>query len=410
MKSLLWALAVVLMGCGGSSTQPAPKTKVHPHPNLLNKALASPSDPLLATYAFIGCNRISASDQSKDPLANGSTANVPQLKQTFTDLVNSTLVPIKPNYLFNAGDIVDNEAIDDGTTLQTQLNAWASAFKSLIPVPMIGIPGNHEMLQSTGGGEPGEFPNPPTQAIWQSWVTTNGFNANSGNGPTPTSYPADNLMFDDSKMSYSFDQSFTIGGQSMKIHFVIVNTDTQNTVTSPLNSNYKTAAWIPLNWIKADITAAAADSQTKAIIMMGHRPLTGVPNAGELPVDPGLSSQLVTFLAGQPKFACYLAAHAHLWTSNPITSGTTTIQQFVVGNAGSELESNWFAGTPAPPQWQAMGAPYYGFTVLTVRQSGNIGLYHVWRPANADRKKYYLPGPTMVSQATQEVVVFDMTP
>jgi hypothetical protein len=366
------------------------------------------SDPILATYAFIGCNRISASDESKDPLANGSTANVPQLTQTLADLTNSALISPAPTILFNAGDIVDNEATDSGQTLTTQLTAWATAFKAKVTVPMLAIPGNHEMLQQTGSDEETEFPNAPTQAIWLNWVTTNGWNLNSGNGPTPTTYPSDNLMFDDSKVSYSFDKTYTLtGGRTTTIHFVVINTDTQNTVTSPLNSSYKTAAWIPLNWIKADIDKASAAAGTGAIIMMGHRPITTPPNAGELPIDPTLGSELSAYLATKPKFAFYICAHAHMWTPTP-TAGSPSVQQFVCGNAGSKLETKWFDGTPPPPEWQAMGGPYYGFTVFTVHQSGQIGLFHVWRPANTDQKKYYLPGATMTSQATSEVIVYSI--
>lgn len=403
--SVLLSLALCA-GCAGTGPNDVRTGRVHPHPALAGAGLVTGTDPVLANFAFIGCNRISSGDAAKDPLANGSTANVPQLTQTLTDLTNPALVYPRPAILFNAGDIVDNEATDDGTTLQNQLTAWATAFKSKLPVPMLAIPGNHEMLQQTGGDEDTEFPNPPTQAIWLDWATTNGFNLYSGNGPTPTTSPNDSLMFDDSKMSYSFEQSFQVSAGTRKIHFVVVNTDTQNTVTSPLNSNYKTAAWIPLNWIKQDIAAAAADPTVGAIVLLGHRPVTVPSFASENPIDPTLGAQLASFLATQPKFAFYLCTHAHLWTPTPMAG--TNVMQYVVGNAGSELEGNWFSGSPAPPEWQAMGGPYYGFTVISVHQSGTIGLYHVWRPANSDRKKYYLPGSTMASQATTEVVAFTM--
>lgn len=403
--SVLALLGTALLGCGGDGGS-SPRTKVHPHPGLVQFVQPAPSDPVVATYAFVGCNRISGGDASKDPRANRSTANVPQLTQTLADLSSSTLVSPKPSLFFFLGDIVDNEATDQGQTLTSQLAAWATAFKSQVPVPMVAVAGNHEMLQQTGSDEDTEFPNPPTQAVWLDWVNSNGFAALAGNGPTPATYPDDSLMFDDSKMSYSFDVTFNLSIGTRKVHFVVINTDTMNTVTSPLNSNYKTAAWIPLNWIKADIQAAAADSTVGAIVLLGHRPITVPTIAGENPIDPTLGAELATFLAGVPKFAFYACAHAHLWS--PQDAAGTDVLQIVAGNGGSELESNWFNGTPPPPEWQAMGAPYFGFSVITVHQSGAIGLYHVWRPANADKKKYYLPGPTMTSQATQEVVLFTM--
>lgn len=402
---VLLCLSTLLAGCGGESDV-RPRTKVHPHPGLVQFAQPSPGDPILATYAFVGCNRISASDAPKDPRANGSTANVPQLTQTLADLANPTLVSPKPSIFFFLGDIVDNEAMDQGQTLSGQLSAWTTAFKSQVPVPMLAVAGNHEMLQQTGSDEDTEFPNPPTQAIWLNWVTSNGYAPATGNGPTPTSSPGDSLMFDDSKMSYSFDVSYDLVIGTRKVHFVVVNTDTMNTVTSPLDANYKTAAWIPLNWIKNDIQNAAADPSVGAIVMLGHRPITVPTVASENPIDPTLGSELATFLSGIPKFAFYACAHAHLWS--PQDAAGTGVLQIVGGNGGSKLETNWFDGTPPPPEWQAMGAPYFGFSVITIRQSGAIGLFHVWRPANADHKKYYLPGPTMVSQATSEVVLFTM--
>ena len=405
-RCLALLAVVACVGCAGTGPNDIRPARVPPHPALIKSGTVIGTDPVLANFAFIGCNRISSSDASKDPLANGSTANVPQLTQTLLDLANPVLVYPKPLILFNAGDIVDNEATDNGATLQSQLAAWAKAFKDKLPVPMLAIPGNHEMLQQTGSDEDSEFPNPPTQAIWLDWSSSNGFNLWSGNGPTPTSSPSDNLMFDDSKMSYSFEQSFAVAAGTRKIHFVVVNTDTQNTVTSPLNSQYKTAAWIPLNWIKQDIAAASADPSVGAIILLGHRPVTVPSFASETPIDPTLGAELATFLSTQPKFAFYLCTHAHVWTPTPMAG--TNVMQYVVGNAGSKLESKWFEGKPAPPEWQAMGGPYFGFSVVSVHQSGTIGLYHVWRPANSDEKKYYLPGSTLVSQATSEVAVFTM--
>lgn len=403
--ALLALVAVAVVGCVGSTASRA-RTKVHPHPALVHLPQPAPADMILATYAFVGCNRISASDAQNDPLANGSTANVPQLKQTLADLSNPTLVGPKPNLFFFLGDIVDNEATDQGQTLSSQLTAWATAFKALVPVPMVAVPGNHELLQQTGSDEDSEFPNPPTQAIWLDWVTSNGYASFAGNGPTPATSPGDQLMFDDSKMSYSFDVGLNLSIGFRKIHFVVVNTDTMNTVTSALNANYKTAAWIPLDWIKADVTAASADPEVGAIVLLGHRPITVPAIADENPIDPALGAQLAQFLASVPKFAFYACAHAHLWS--PQDAAGTGVLQIVGGNGGSKLESNWFDGTPPPPEWQAMGAPYFGFSVITVHQSGAIGLYHVWRPANPDHKKYYLPGPTMTSQATQEVVLYTM--
>src|SRR5262249_47929820 len=138
---------------------------------------------------FFGCNRIQKHDWDKGE--NPSSANLPQLRQTFADIAGPDRVLSRiPPYFFFTGDLVLNLATDDGTTLREQLDAWVDLFHmdpsgisgktTLVP-----LPGNHEMLQEVGSGDTKiEILNPPTNAVWVNWLTANGFDRFAGNGPT----------------------------------------------------------------------------------------------------------------------------------------------------------------------------------------------------------------------------------
>jgi hypothetical protein len=121
-------------------------------------------------FGFMGCNRINGSDWtamtndagvSTDP----SSANIVQLQQTFADFTH--LSPIPP-YFFFTGDLVVNEAPDDGGTLAAQLAAWytlasGDPSKFLQRTTLVPITGNHELLVS---GKTYEEPNPNTDPVW----------------------------------------------------------------------------------------------------------------------------------------------------------------------------------------------------------------------------------------------------
>src|SRR5207244_3108790 len=140
------------------------------------------------------------------------------------DIVN--LSPVPP-LLFLTGDLVLNEATDEGQTLAGQLEAWASLYEThpsgiasrLTPVVLTG---NHEALQSpevttAAGSFFPEFPNRFFDPVWVNWLSTHGFDAMAGNGPGAGSPASDLLADDQSRLSFSFNRG--------DVHFVVLNTD-----------------------------------------------------------------------------------------------------------------------------------------------------------------------------------------
>src|SRR5439155_22232947 len=113
-------------------------------------------DRVRLSFVFVGCNRIQKHDWDKGE--NPSSANLPQLRQTFADIAGPDRVLNRiPPYFFFTGDLVLNLAMDDGTTLREQLDAWVDLFHTdpsgisgkttVVPLPV-----THEMLQEAGVG------------------------------------------------------------------------------------------------------------------------------------------------------------------------------------------------------------------------------------------------------------------
>ena len=126
-------------------------------------------DPIKLSFVFMGCNRIQHKDWKKTKADDPSSANLPQLQQTFHDIANLDQVP---PYLFFLGDLVVNLEDDDGKTLKKQLEAWTSLYKAsplAAKTTLIPLPGNHEMLKKVGDDkdkdEEIEVPNPATDAL-----------------------------------------------------------------------------------------------------------------------------------------------------------------------------------------------------------------------------------------------------
>ncbi len=318
-------------------------------------------DSVVFSFVILGCNRIQAADWKKIKNDDPSSANLPQLQQSFVDI--SKLNPL-PNYVFFTGDLVLNLEQDDGKILRSQLDAWSQLYRAS---PLVGkttlvpMTGNHEMLQEIDqAGKKVEASNPATDPVWVDWLHQNGFDRFAGNGPTPAGQNLDRLQDDQSKLTYSFNDGDR--------HFIIINTDTLTTT--------KNVGWIALNWIKNDVESAQRNPQAKGIYLFGHKPITP-PIETASQADAGifndsssaLANQLQSVLLANPKVKGYFCAHAHLWEARPLMSSTQP-WQVIAGNAGSQLESNW---APA-------GGTYYGFTVVNVYGSGTVGIVSYTRP------------------------------
>lgn len=334
-------------------------------------------DPVKLTFAFIGCNRIGFS--AWNPQTNPSSANVAQLQQNFQDITN--LRPI-PSHLFFGGDLVLNEAADQGQTLQGQLDGWQQLYATdpsgiAGKTTLVPMPGNHELLQSVevpGGFGFVEFLNPATTPVWLNWFTSNGYAALAGNGPTNAPPNPDLLADDESPLTYSFDVGDT--------HFVVLNTDSLTTTGN--------ISWIAINWATDDINRAERNSRVRHIFVLGHKPMV-VPlesSSVDNSIIQPLGSRLRAVLNHSRKARAYICAHAHQWEATQL-GGRRAVWQVVAGNGGSQLT----------PPWQPPGGPYFGFTVFKVYRSGRVGLVSYTRPVPP---VYYEP-PTQPAQPRKEI-------
>jgi Calcineurin-like phosphoesterase len=310
---------------------------------------------LTASFVTLGCNRIQNGDwvQSSDP----SSANTGQLQQDFTDVA---ALSVTPRYFFFTGDLVLG-LTSTLPTLVGQLEAWTPLWNAapiVKTVPLVPLPGNHEMLEKSGGNEvPNDGAGVSADAAWTSWLTSSGFASRAGNGPTPASSPQDDLEDDQSQLTYSFDDG--------PVHYVTLNTDTW---TSAQGGGQ--IGWVAESWLEADLAKAQASSATTAIFVFGHKPLVspvGSTSSSDI-INPALTVAVENALNGASKVKGYFCAHYHAWDARTLP-GSRGVYQVIAGNGGSALDSSW-----TPP------TVYYGFTEVHLYASGKVGVISHARP------------------------------
>lgn len=288
-------------------------------------------DPKAVAYSFavVGCNRV----DTPDTTGNVSTANVPQLQQTFREIAAQ-----KPNFLFFAGDLVFGYT-NDTLSLARQLNAWVALWESspakAAGVELVMVPGNHETQNlskvSTAAGE-------------RTWLrAAASYLARAGNGPGAGG--ADSLQTDQSRLTWSFNFK--------DAHFVLLNTD-------PTGADWS----VPVRWVAQDVAAAKTAGQ-KHIFAIGHKPAYPAPN---VPTDglnkffPAKRDALWSALTTSGTEAM-LAAHNHMyWAGQPVSNGPW---QIIAGNGGSKLEGTIDVMQPHT------GA-FFGYTLVQVLNDGTV--------------------------------------
>jgi hypothetical protein len=316
--------------------------------------------------------------------ANASTANIPQLRQTLSDI--STSFPDAQLIVID-GDIVMNLAHDNGETLRTELDAWQQVYAGLPTagkIPLLPVPGNHEMDYHIGVSG-AEAPNPGASSEWLAWIARNGYGFAAGNGPTPAGANPDSLVSDESRLTYSFNKGGT--------HVVIINTDTISTRTDP-TTGLPLAGWIPVNWIENDIISAQLDPAIEAIILVGHRPVVMPAFSSE---TDGILNRLPDMLADRlervmrenSKVKLYIASHCHAWDAMRL-GGAGGTWQVVMGNGGAKIES----------RWEPAGGVYFGYSVVDVYGSGKVVVTDMGRALPPPPQAYYEDTPVAPGPAT----------
>jgi hypothetical protein len=290
-----------------------------------------PLDPNGIAYSFavVGCNRVAAPES----LGVVSTANVPQLNRTFTDI--AAMNP-KPNLLFFAGDMVFGYT-NDSTALDRELKGWVALYQaSPLPaagVELVAIPGNHETQNLS------KVAVASAERTWLRDMTA--YIARGGNGPTAGG--ADGLQTDQSKLTYSFDFK--------DAHFVTLNTD-------PVGKDWH----VPTAWVASDLAAARARG-AKHMFAIGHKPAYAYPTvptdglAFDLPARDAFWSALVN-----NQVEGLFSAHNHVYYRAQPTGKTW---QVIAGNGGSPLDGTLNMTIPSTGN-------YFGYTVVSVTNSGRV--------------------------------------
>ena len=284
------------------------------------------ADTIVFSFVATGCNRVDQKDVTND---NPSTANLVQLKRTFSDIL--ALRPV-PRFFFFTGDMVVGYT-NDTDILKSQLSAWTILYEQsglrAAGVSLVPLPGNHETLPGKGL--------PASLAAERIWLNVMKPYIQNNNGPKIGE--ADNLSTDESQITYSFDYVNT--------HFLVLNTDGPGKESQ-----------VPYRWISADLESARKNG-AKHMIAFSHKP------AFPYPQEDGLSSNLSArdsfWNALEVNHAeLLISAHNHLYYRVQPNTGKTW--QIIAGNGGSSLSA----------LINSSDQQFFGFCLVNIYQSGKI--------------------------------------
>lgn len=304
---------------------------------------ALPTDTLLFSFVFVGCNRIDRHDKGKAG-TNASTANVPELKRTFQEV---TQLDPQPNYFFFLGDLVLGLK-EDSLVLTNELGNWVNQYNdssfsgiSSASTEMIAIPGNHEMLYySDDLGS--EIPYSNASFIWQ-----NEMSSFMPQGVSINKISSDSL---NNLQTYSFNY--------LNTHFILMNTDTYNSDSL--------IGQIPANWIKQDIENTRTDSAIEHIFLLGHKPayVDAPRGAPDETIDTALVSVIWPAMESN-QVEAMLSAHSHQYYREQPTGQS---YQIIAGNGGSPYVKDL-----------DIDHQFFGYTHISVMSSGKIILKSMGR-------------------------------
>jgi len=357
-NSLLFAaMAALLFTSCDSETQPDNDKETN---------VVFEKDSIVNSFVFVGCNRL----WWKDVEPNTSSANTNVLKNIFERVAQS---PIETDYFFFLGDIVNGEATNE--VLESQLKYWNqdydngvfSDFKST-GIELIAVPGNHEMLDED------ETPLAGTTDTWMK-------------------YMGKYMPEKRDRIPNSPDNRATYGFTDGNIAFIVLNTDTYNTIDET-----GIESLIPYNWVQKQVEKYHADPTIDHIFVLGHRPFyTNCLDYGDTllcPSDNPHECVRNTTHSGvrwpensNPLWQSFednnvismLSAHVHQYQRLQPNQKT---YQLVAGNGGSPLDHD-----TAPE--------FFGYTRINIWASGRVEMvsegydapYPYNRPINPSTNK-----------------------
>jgi hypothetical protein len=336
VKLFAAGLVLLLASCNDSKKE-ADKPMVESSVVLTN-------DPVVYSFAFMGCNRVDRGDSS-----NASTANVLALQNIFNDI---TALANKPSLFFLLGDVVLGET--DTMDLHNQLSAWVAQYKdtkfskiSTSGIEIVAVPGNHEMLDGS------EKPLKGSADVWLRYMAPYMPADRKQIASTP------NL---DNRMTFSFVRN--------NVAFIVMNTDSYNPPTT--QHHHGLEGIVPTDSILNMINSFKADKTIEHIFVLGHKPyyVSGKSCTGHKGLPEGPVLWPAFNAAG---VVAMLSAHEHDYQRWQLPADTGTYQ-IIAGNAGSQGE-----------------AKFFGYSVINILKSGKVQL--VSRGFTKQKPYYRIPSP-----------------
>lgn len=364
----LAGIAVIFLQACYNPTQEVDVT----HPVDATQYISVNPDSVQFSFVIMGCNRVDGKDIN-DSNSNASTANVPELQRTFTEV--AALNP-KPVFFFFLGDEVLG-LTQKHKTLQAELKAWRKQYEndSFSPLPassiqMVAMPGNHEMLYEYKDkkGNTQELPNAIALPVWMKEMGSF----------MPDSVTINRVGGPDSLNNLA-TYSFTYGN----IHFIIMNTDTYDTTG--------TIGMAPAAWINADIVAARKDSAVQHIFLLGHKPAIVSKKLYHADNDSVMDTSVVKSIwpvMDSNQVEAMLSAHSHQY--NRIQPDSGMAYQIIAGNGGSPYEG-------ALMHKDSIAHQFYGYTIVYVMKNKQVIVQSMGRTV---AYKHYLRSLTPADSTT----------
>lgn len=341
LSVFLLSTAAVAYACSSDST--GPKT-----------------DPNGVAYSFVvvGCNRVAAPES----VGVVSTANLAELNRDFADI--AALSP-KPKFLFFAGDLVFGYT-NDSTALDRELKGWIALYQASplanSGVELVTIPGNHETDNLS------KIAYPAGERVWLRDMAP--YISRGGDGPGAGG--ADGLQTDQSKLSYSFDYNDS--------HFLTLDSD-------PVGKDWH----VPNAWVASDL-AAARTRGAKHIFVIAHKPAYPYPTTptdGLVMDQPARDAFWASLEANHVE--AMFSAHNHVYYRSQPTGHTWMV---IAGNGGTPIDASVDPNIPGTGK-------YFGFTLVTVTNSGRIFSKSLGRDIPAAGYAAPNPNPTTLRDSVE---------
>jgi hypothetical protein len=349
-KPIILFLAVVTM-LGACNNNPTPTIETTVVTDSTTPIVIDP-DSVQFSFVFVGCNRVDGKHLG-DSNTNASTANLPELQRTFTEV--SALNP-KPVFFFFLGDEVLG-LTQKHKVLEDELKAWKKQYADTLFSPisqsgiqMVAIPGNHEMLYEgyEGKGKKAKKVELPNSIAMKAWLK-------EMSSFVPDSSIKINRITGTDSLVNAATYSFTYGNT----HFIMVNTDTYTTDS--------VIGMAPAAWINADILTARNDSTVvKHIFILGHKPAIVAEklykSEGESIMDVSVVKTIWPVMDSN-RVEAMLSAHSHQY--NRIQPDSGMAYQIIAGNGGSPYE-----GALQNPD--SIAHQFFGYTIVYVMKNGSV--------------------------------------